>query len=176
MAITKEKKQELLEQYKDHLEDCSAIVFTDYRGLSVSQIQSLRTKLSETGATYMVVKNSIFGLALEQLERERPEQLLAGPTAVAFLGEDIGRTVKDLKDWIRVANIGRIDGAIVESSVLDAAHAEALSDLPTKEQTLAMILGALSAPSGKLVRTINAPAASLVRVLNAHVEKQQEAA
>ena len=77
MAITREKKQELLELYKEQLDECSAVVFTDYRGLSVSQIQSLRTKMKETGATYMVVKNSLLGLALEQLERARPEQMLA---------------------------------------------------------------------------------------------------
>ena len=176
MAITREKKQALLEQYKEQIEDSSAVVFTDYRGINVRQIQSLRTKLNETGATYMVVKNSILGLALEQLERERPEELLTGPTAVAFLAEDIGKSVTALRDWLRVANVGHIDGAILESTTLDAAGAEALADLPTKEETLSMILGALSAPSGNLVRTVNAPASSLVRVLNAYVEKQQEAA
>jgi large subunit ribosomal protein L10 len=174
LAITREKKQELLEQYKEQLEDAPAIVFTDYRGISVSQIQSLRTKLKETGTTYMVVKNSIMGLALQQLEREYPETLLTGPRAVAFLGEDIGKSVTALKDWIRVQDAGEIQGAIVESTVLDAEGAVALANLPTKEETLSMILGALSAPAGNLVRTVNAPASSLVCVLNAYVEKNQE--
>ena len=92
------------------------------------------------------------------------------------MGEDIGTSVAALKEWIRTANAGRIDGAIIESTVLNAARAEALSDLPTKEETLSMILGTLSAPGGNLARILNAPASSLVRVLNAHVEKQQEAA
>ncbi len=176
MAITKQKKQELLEEYKQQLDEAAAVVFTDYRGISVTQIQSLRTKLKEAGATYMVVKNSIFGLALEQMERERPEEMLIGPKAVAFLGEDIGKGVTALKDWIKDEDIGTIEGGILESTVLDASGASALADLPSREQTLAMILGALSAPSGQLVRTINAPAADLARVLNAYVEKQQEAA
>ncbi|MFN2202687.1 MAG: 50S ribosomal protein L10 [Caldilineaceae bacterium] len=176
MAITREKKEELLEQYKEQLEGASAVVFTDYRGISVSQIQGLRTKLKEAGATYMVVKNSILGLALDQLERERPETLLIGPKAVAFLGEDIGKGVTALKDWMRAEDKGSIEGGILETSILDAAGAAALADLPSKEDTLAMILGAISAPSGQLARTINAPASSLVRVLSAYVDKQQEAA
>jgi large subunit ribosomal protein L10 len=176
LAITREKKQELLEQYKEQLEGASAVVFTDYRGISVSQIQGLRTKLKEAGATYMVVKNSILGLALDQLERERPETLLIGPKAVAFLGEDIGKGVTALKDWMRAEDKGSIEGGILETSILDAAGAAALADLPSKEDTLAMILGAISAPSGQLARTINAPASSLVRVLSAYVDKQQEAA
>lgn len=174
MAITRQKKEELLEQYKEQLEGASAVVFTDYRGISVSQIQSLRTKLKDAGATYMVVKNSIFGLALEQTDRQRPEDLLTGTKAVAFLGEDIGKGVQALKDWIRAEDIGAIEGALLETSVLDATRAGALADLPSKEETLAMVLGALIAPPGQLVRMINAPAASLARVLNAYVEKQQE--
>lgn len=176
LAITRQKKQELLEEYKQQLEEASAVVFTDYRGISVHQIQSLRTKLKDAGATYMVVKNSLFGLALEQLERESAEELLTGPKAVAFLGEDIGKGVTALKDWIKAEDKGAIEGALLEGSVLNADRASALADLPSKEQTLAMVLGALVAPSSQLVRTINAPGASLARVLNAYVEKQQEAA
>ena len=150
MAITRKKKEELLEEYKEQLDEASAVVFTDYTGISVHQIQSLRTRLKESGATYMVVKNSIFGLALEQMDRERPEELLTGPKAVAFLGEDIGKGVTALKDWMKSANIGTIEGGILESSILDAARASALADLPSKEQTLAMILGAIVAPPASL--------------------------
>ena len=64
---------------------------------------------------------------------------------------------------------------MLESSVLNAQQAESLSDLPTKEQTLAMVLGTINAPASSLVRIINAPAASLARVINAYVEKRQEA-
>jgi large subunit ribosomal protein L10 len=175
LAITREKKTELLELYKDQIEKSSALVFTDYRGTSVPQIQSLRTKLTETDTTYMVVKNSIMSLALEQSGREQPEEFLTGTKAVAFVGEDIGKGVSALLDWIKAEKIVEINGAMLESSVFDANGAESLADLPTKEQTLAMILGTLSAPASDIVRILNAPAASLVRVLNAYVEKQNEA-
>lgn len=175
MPITREKKAELVGIYKQHLSKSSAIVFTNYKGASVAQVNALRLKLRETGATYMVVKNGLLGIAFDQAGRQRPEALLTGPNAVAFLGEDIGKGVTALKDWIRDAKIVEITGAVLESSVLDAKQAESLSDLPTKEQTLAQILGTLQAPAGSLVRMLVAPQASLVRVLNAYVEKNQPA-
>lgn len=176
MAISRKKKEELVAQYKEQLENASAVVFTDYRGTSVPQIQSLRAKLSETDTKLVVTKNSLLKLALGEVGLPQPEELLAGPNAVAFIGEDIGRGVTALKDWIKDAKIVTIRGAIMDQSVLDESSADALADLPTKEQTLAMILGTINAPASTLVRMVNAPTSSLVRVINAHVEKQKEEA
>lgn len=175
MAISREKKAELLAQYKEHIQHSSALVFTNFRGLSVAKLASLRAKLSEQNTGYIVVKNSIFGIALEQSGLPQPENLLVGPNAVAFIGEDIGRGMKGLLDWIKAEKVGEISGALLGMSVLDATNAEALADLPTKEQTLAMVLGAINAPAGSLARMLNAPGASLARVINAHIEKQQGA-
>lgn len=175
MAITREKKAELLKQYKEHIQGSSALVFTNFRGLSVSQLASLRAKLSETNTGYVVVKNSLFGIALEETGLPKPDQLLAGPNAIAFIGEDIGRGVKGLMDWIKAEKVGEISGAVLGTSVLDSSSAEALAELPTKEQTLALVLGAINAPASSLARMLTAPGASLVRVINAHVEKQQGA-
>jgi large subunit ribosomal protein L10 len=94
---------------------------------------------------------------------------------VAFIGEDIGKSVTALKDWIKEAKVIEISGALLESSVLNAEQAESLSDLPTKEQTLAKLLGTINAPASQLVRMINAPGSSLARVINAYVEKRKEA-
>jgi len=176
LAITRKKKESLISAYKEQIDHSSAMVFTDFRGISVAQVQSLRNKLGDNAATYMVVKNTLFEIALTQSGHEALSEKLAGPNAVLFLSEDIGTGVKALKDWIKSAQIVEITGGLLEGSLLNATQAEALADLPTKEQILSMILGALSAPSGKLVRTINAPAASLARVINARVEKMKEAA
>ena len=156
--------------------ESSALIFTDYRGVSVPQIQSLRANLSESDARYLVVKNTLLGLALKANDLEAPEELLTGPNAVLFSGEDVGSSVKALKDWIKQEKIVEIIGAIMEGNVLDAQGATALADLPTKEQLLSMILGTISGPARELVGIINAPAASLVRVINAHLEAQQEEA
>jgi large subunit ribosomal protein L10 len=173
LAISRKKKEALLETYKEQISNASAIVFTNYRGKSVAQLRSLRAKLGPTDTTYVVIKNSIFGIALEQTENGTPEELLAGPNAVAFVGEDIGKGVTALMDWIKAERIGEIQGALLSGSVLDAKRAEALADLPTKEEMLASVLGAINAPASSLARIVAAPSSSLVRVINAYVEKQQ---
>ena len=79
MAISREKKEELVEVYKSQITDSPAMIFTDYRGISVSKIQDLRSKLGDAGAKYLVVKNSLFGLALEATERPLPVNAAGSP-------------------------------------------------------------------------------------------------
>jgi len=174
LAINREKKEELVALYKEHIEKSSAIVFTDYRGAPVGKINSLRDRMRSNGATYVVTKKTLFNLALQQSGRNLDlSNVMDGSTAVAFLGEDIGTSVKALKDWIRSeSDIVRITGAILETDVLNVAQAESLSDLPSREQMLAKLLGTILAPIGQLVRTINEPGASLARVLKAQADKE----
>ena len=184
MAINREKKVELVARYKDLIANSSALVFTNYKGTSVAQVRSLRVKLRDTNTTYVVVKNKLLALALKESGRVVPEQLLTGTNGVAFLGEDIGKSVGAINDWIKSAKVLEITGALLESSIVDGKGAASLSELPTKEQTRAMLLGAISAPARTLVQIINAPGASLARVVNAHADQtaptvqtdQQEAA
>ena len=175
MPLSRTQKEALVKQYETRIKSSSAIVFTNYKGVTVAQLRSLRDKLKESGTTFVVVKNSLMGIALENVERIKPKEFLVGTNAVAFIGEDIGQGVTALKDWIKAEKVIEINGALLESSVLNAAQAEALSDLPTKEQTLAMVLGAINAPASTLTRMINAPGSSLARVINAYVDKQKEA-
>ena len=176
MAITRQKKEELVAQYKELIQNSSALVFTNYKGTRVGQVNSLRTKLKGTNTTYVVVKNTLLGIALKECGRVAPEKLLQGTNGVAFLGEDIGKSVTALNDWIKTAKVIEVTGALLESSVIEGKGAEALASLPTKEQTRAMLLGVISAPACQLVQMINAPGASLARVVNAHVDQQKEAA
>ncbi len=176
MPITRAKKDQLISEYKELVQKSSAIVFTHFRGSNVQQQRSLRAKLKGVGAEYVVVKNSLLGIALKDVRNVESDKLLSGPNAVMFVGEDIAKSVTALKDWIKAEKILEITGGILETSVLTAKDAENLSDLPTKDQVRAQLLGMLSAPASSLVRIINAPAGSLARVLNAHAEKQQEAA
>jgi large subunit ribosomal protein L10 len=173
LAITRAQKEEMLANYKEHIQGASALVFTNYRGTNVAKIRALRSKLGETGTRYVVVKNSLLGIALEQTGNTQPEQLLVGPNAVAFLGEDIGKSVQALMDWIKAEKLVEIVGALMGPTVLDAQGAESLASLPNKEQVRAQVLGALLAPGGALARMLNAPTASLARVINARAEQLQ---
>lgn len=176
MPITRSKKEELVAVYREAIRKSGALIFTNYRGTSVKQINALRARVKEVGGDYIVAKNTLLGIALEQEGRVPPKELLKGPNGVVFAGEDISKSAKALNDWIKEAKVMEVTGALLENSALSPADAEKLSDLPTREQVLAKILGTINAPAGSLVRVINAPASSLVRVINAHVEKMQEAA
>lgn len=176
MAISRQKKEELVAQYKELIAGSSALVFTNYKGTKVGQVRSLRVKLKDTNTTYVVVKNTLLGIALKESGRVVPEALLNGTNGVAFLGEDIGKSVSALNDWIKSAKIVEVTGALLETSVIVGNSAAALSDLPTKDQVRAQLLGVISGPARSLVQIINAPGASLARVINAHADEQKEAA
>ena len=178
MALSREKKEELVALYSEHLENASAVIFTDFRGSTVSQINGLRAQLKEADTGYMVVKNRLLRLALERNGvTAELDGLLDGPNAVAFIGEDIGRGVSALKDSLReLDEVIEIKGGILEQSVLDAAGAAALSELPTREEMLAKLLATIIAPATQLVRVVNEPGASMARVLKAHADAQAEAA
>jgi large subunit ribosomal protein L10 len=176
LAIKRERKVELLDIYRTQVKKSSALVFTNFRGLSVANLQSLRTRLGETNTGFMVVKNSLLGIALKENGLPNPESRLSGPNAVAFVGEDIGRSVKSILDWIKAEKVGEVSGALLGNAVLDAKNAEALAELPSKEQVLAQVLGAINAPASSLARLLNAPSASLARVINAHAEQQNDEA
>lgn len=178
MALSREKKEELVALYSSHLENASAVVFTDYRGTTVSQINGLRADLREAETSYMVVKNRLLRIALANNGvTEELDELLEGPNAVAFVGEDIGRGVTALKDGIRgLDEVVEIKGGILEQNVLDAGGAAALSELPTREEMLAKLLATIVAPATQLARVVNEPGVSLARVVQAHADTQEEAA
>ena len=167
MAISRKKKEELVGVYKEQIDHSPALVLTRYKGITVPQINSLRTALGETDTRYMIVKNTLLQIALKQAGREIESDIFEGPNAVVFVGEDIGKGVTALKDWIRREGVIEIIGAVLESQVLSASEAESLSDLPTREEVLAEVLAVLSAAPSKLVRTINEVPSSLTRVVNA---------
>ena len=174
MAINREKKEELIALYKEHIAKSTALIFTDYRGASVGKINSLRSRLRSNGAAYVVTKKTLLNLALQQTGRTLDlSNVLDGSTAVVFLGEDIGTGVKALKEWMRTdPDVVRITGAVLDTDVLDATQAESLADMPSRDQMLAKLLATILAPAGQLVRTINEPGASLARVLKAYADKE----
>jgi len=175
LAINRQKKEELVATYKELIKNSSALVFTNFKGTKVSQLRSLRVKLKDTDTTYVVVKNTLLGIALKESGRVVPEQLLTGTNGVAFLGEDIAKSVTAINEWIKSAKVLEVTGALLETSVVQGKAAEALASLPNKEQTRAMLLGAISAPARTLVQIINAPGASVARVVNAHAEQKEAA-
>ncbi len=176
MAITKERKQELVQTYADLVERSQAVVFVTSRGLSVPEVTELRFKLRNVGSRYHVIKNTLFRRALEQVGIPVPE-FLQGPLAVGFCLEDIAPTVKAIEDFGE--SLGErefaIVGGIVEGEILDAERAQALASMPSKEMLFAQILAGINAPATQLAGVVAAGIRQVLSVLQARVDQLKEA-
>lgn len=175
MPLTREQKEERLQEYVEALERAEAVVFTDYRGLRVKDLEGLRQQLREANASYEVVKNTLFRLAVERMGKEPPQDLLQGPLAVAFAQDPVA-AAKVLTKFARDSKVLQVRGALLGNRFVDAAGVETLSQLPSREELVAQVVGALQAPIYGLVNVLAGPLRGLVNVLNARAEQLKEAA
>ncbi len=167
MAISREKKEQIVEDLKEKLGATDVIILTDFRGLSVPDQQELRRRLRDTTAEFKVVKNTLTKLALEEINRPVPDDYLTGPTALALVRDDIASPTKALLDFARQTGTLVIKGGIAGNQVIGADEVKKLANLPPREVLLAQLLGAVQGPAASVVRTLEAPASELVRTLQA---------
>lgn len=167
MAITRQKKEELVESYLENLRNSHAVLLADYRGTTVQQLQKLRRQMRQHNTTVQVAKNTLLKRALRELNMPVPEDLLKGPTAVVYLPEDVATASKNFFDALKDLDKFVVKGAILETQVLDAEGAKGLRDLPSRATVLAQLLGAIQAPFGELLRILEAPAGELYRTIQA---------
>lgn len=172
MPLTREKKEQMVAEYVRLFSNSQALVVVDYRGLPMKVINKLRADIRPAGSKFMVVKNTLARIALQQAGLAVPQDLLKGTTAITVCGPDVAATVKALKAVAQDTKVLQIKGAILGRSVLDAAGAEALADLPPREVLLAQVVGAIQAPLSGLVTVLSAPMRGLVTVLKAYADKK----
>lgn len=175
MAITKEKKQEMVAGYIDKMSKSQAVILADYRGLTVADLTDLRRQMRDTGAVFQVVKNTLFRRALVETGLPVPEEMLDGPVAAGYCLEEVPPTAKVLVDFA-ASNELEIKGAILAASLLDPDAVKNLAALPPREILLAQLLGVVQGPMSSLVSTIQAPMRELVQVLQARADKDADAA
>jgi large subunit ribosomal protein L10 len=155
--------------------DSEAAVFTEYRGLTVSQLKQLRQAL-HGDATFAVVKNTLTKIAVHDAGIDGLDETLAGPTAVAFVSGDPVSTAKKLRDFAKANHALVVKGAVLDGRALSAEDVNKLADLDSREVTLAKLAGALKASLFKAAYMFTAPASKAVRTIDALREKQESAA
>jgi large subunit ribosomal protein L10 len=175
LAITKEKKQMLVEKYCDLLGNSEAAVFVKSRGLSVAEVTELRGKIREVGGSYSVVKNTLFRLALAQADLPVPDAI-TGPISVSFCPEDIAPVVKAIRDFAKKVDDREFEivGGIVGRDLLDAHAAAALASLPTRDVLFAQLLAGINAPGTQLAGVVASGIRQVLYVLQARVDQLQE--
>lgn len=176
MAITRERKTELVDEYIEKLGKSKAVIVTEYRGLTVKQIEGLRRDLRNHDGEMAVSKNTLMLRALEQVGMPAPESLFKGPVSVTFCYGDLAAPAKTLAKWAKDTKILAPRGGIIGQSVFDATGVQALTELPGREQLLAQVVGTLQAPLAGLVNVLSGPMRGFVTVLNARAQKLEEVA
>ena len=176
MALSKQKKNEVIDQYKDWLKNSQAVILLEYTGATMKNMENIRAKIRESGGEFHVVKNTLVKLALESNGYAIPEGLLENSSAASFAFSDPVGTAKALSEATKGLEAIKVKGGYMGSEVLNAAQVKALAELPPLSVVRGQLLGVLQAPAGKLVRTIAEPARSLASVFRAYSEKAQAAA
>lgn len=170
---TKKKKQ-TVKELNQLFTDSQVLIFTDYRGLRVADINLLRRQLREKGVEYHVAKNSLATLAASRAGMEQMTDMLDGPTAIAFVSEDIPGAAKVLSDFVRTSRILKIRGGLMGSSVLNEYEVGELTKIKSREEYLAQLFGTMRAPIQNFVNALNAPLQNFVNVLSARLDQLKE--
>ncbi len=176
MALSKQRKEEVLNQYKAWLAESQAALLVEYTGATMKDMEMIRAKVREAGGEFHVVKNTLVKLALQANDLPIPEGYLENSTAMGFAFEDVASTAKALADAAKEVEALKFKGGYMNGEVLSAEQVTALAALPPLPILRAQLLGVLQAPAGKLVRTIAEPSRGLAAVVRAFSEEAAPAA
>ncbi len=157
--------KEMFANIKTDLDACGAVWVVDYRGLTVKEIQELRKVIRETGSSMKVYKNTLMHLALKEADLPTLDDLLQGPSAFVFAGEDVAAAAKVVKDFAKANPKLEIKGGLMEGKALSAAEVEAIASLPSREQLIAQIAGAIAGVARGLAVTVNGVPSGLARAI-----------
>ena len=166
-------KQAAVAEIAESFSESAGAVLTEYRGLTVKELQDLRRSLG-ANADYAVVKNTLAKLAAKEAGIEGFDELLTGPTAIAFIKGDVVEAAKGLRDFAKANPALVIKGGVLDGNLLDSKEIAKLADLESREVLLGKLAGAMLASLSQAVYLLNAPLAQAARLAGALEAKAQE--
>ncbi len=171
--MNRDQKAVAIAEIASHIDESEAIFAVDYRGITVSQVAELRTKLREVDATFKVVKNSLTERAADEADAKALKDFLAGPTALTFVRGDIAVAAKAIADYGRATQLLPFKGGVMDGAALDGDQIRALSRLPSREVLYGQLVGVVASPVTGLVRTLAALLGGLAVALGQVREKKE---
>jgi len=175
LALTKKRKEYLVAQYETWISESNAIFLTEYTGLSVKQLQSLRSEVRKAEGAFHITKNTLMRLALEQSGKTVPAELLVGQLATGFSLKEAPTLAKTLSEFAKSEEQLVIKGGFLGNDLLSTEQVLALAKLPTMDELRAQILGLIQAPARNLASVVSGSVRQVVNVLDAYVTQEGEA-
>jgi len=175
LALSRERKEELVAAYSDMIQHSQAMILTEYRGLTDKELKTVRKVVREADGAYHVTKVTLLKLALQANGYELPAELEGAPVAIGFCYNDIPSVAKALKDYAKSADLMVIRGGMMGDRYLSEDEVRAIADLPPLDVLRAQFLGLLDAPAANLVGVIQAGVSQVVNVLHAYTEQGEAA-
>jgi large subunit ribosomal protein L10 len=175
-SVLRQDKERIVGELAERLKNTDTLLVADYRGLTMPEIDELRTELLESGARFSVVKNTLTRLAAEQAGLKQLLELIDGPTAIAFIGADGDpvASAKILNDTARAHDVLVIRGGLLEGEAVSDAEIKRLATLPPTDVLRAQLAGAVAGPLTTIVGLFTAPLRDLVNVIDARIEQLRE--
>ncbi len=175
MAISRERKEELVEQYIDLLNQSRAVFLAEYSSVSVAQLEKLRADVRGANGAFHITKNSLLRLALERSGRPIPEEILTGQTAAGFALGELPAMAKTLVEFSDDVEQFSLKGGLMDSTLLTAEAIEAMAKLPSLDELRAQIIGLINAPAQNVTSAVANGVRQLVNVLNAYATQEDAA-
>ena len=171
--MKKEDKEQVVKELTERLRTSDTLLVADYRGLTMPQIDALRSRLIESGARFTVVKNTLTRRAAEAAGADALLTLLEGPSAIAFLEADgdMVAAAKALADSARESRVLEIRGGVMQGRVITAEEVQSLASLPPIDVLRGQVLAAIIAPLTAIAGLVNAPLQNLYGLLDARIEQ-----
>lgn len=170
MALNKDQKKVILDDLKSRLASVKTVVFTDYQGLKVNDVQNLRRKLREKNIDYKVIKTTLIKKAMEEAGYKIDEDIYSKPVAIAISNKDEVEPSKLIFEFTKENEKLEILGAIVNSEFYNVSQVKALAKMPGRDELYAKVVGSLNAPLSGLVNVLNGNLRGLVSVLKQYQE------
>jgi large subunit ribosomal protein L10 len=165
--MNRDEKAAVIDRIAGELEESQAVFAVDYRGITVSQIADLRTKLRAVDASFSVVKNSLTERAADKAGAEALKTSLEGPTALAFVRGDAAAAAKALSDAQRETQVLAFKGGLLDGQPVTSEEITAIARLPSRQVLYGQLVGVIASPISGLVRTLNALIAGVAIQLQA---------
>lgn len=172
----KEQKAEQVELLSDKLKKAKVALLTDYRGLTVTQLQDLRTKLRTGDIEFRVVKNTLARRAADAAGVKELEPELEGPIAIAFGYDDLSVPSKLINEWVRATRLKLdVKGGLVEGRVFSPDQVKQLADMPSRETLISQLAGTIQSPIAQLAGALSTPLSMLAGALETYQKKLEAA-